>query len=72
MFAPIIDFLKSLGIAAPGRLGWVTVVLTFLIAAFAAWLLMPRVRWFSMQVGWADEPNARRLNKEPLPNAGGL
>jgi UDP-GlcNAc:undecaprenyl-phosphate GlcNAc-1-phosphate transferase len=23
-------------------------------------------------VGWADEPNSRRLNKEPLPNAGGL
>ena len=33
---------------------------------------MPRVRWFSMQVGWAVQPNARRLNKEPLPNAGGL
>ena len=33
---------------------------------------MPRVRLFSLQVGWADEPNGRRLNKEPLPNAGGL
>jgi UDP-GlcNAc:undecaprenyl-phosphate/decaprenyl-phosphate GlcNAc-1-phosphate transferase len=33
---------------------------------------MPRLRLFSLKVGWADEPNARRLNKEPLPNAGGL
>jgi UDP-GlcNAc:undecaprenyl-phosphate/decaprenyl-phosphate GlcNAc-1-phosphate transferase len=69
---PIVDFLKALGIDAPGRLGWVTVVLTFVIAAFAAWRFMPRVRLFSLQVGWADEPNGRRLNKEPLPNAGGL
>jgi UDP-GlcNAc:undecaprenyl-phosphate GlcNAc-1-phosphate transferase len=68
----IVDFLKSLGIAAPGRLGWVTVILTFIIAAVVAWRFMPRVRMFSLQVGWADEPNSRRLNKEPLPNAGGL
>jgi UDP-GlcNAc:undecaprenyl-phosphate/decaprenyl-phosphate GlcNAc-1-phosphate transferase len=68
----IVDFLKSLGIAAPGRLGWVTVILTFVIAAVVAWRFMPRVRMFSLQVGWADEPNSRRLNKEPLPNAGGL
>lgn len=68
----ITDFLNKLGIAAPGRLGWVTVVLTFIIAVIAAWLFIPRVRHFSLRVGWADEPNARRLNKEPLPNAGGL
>ncbi len=72
MLDPIIDFLNALGIAAPGRLGWVTVILTFLIAAIAAWQFMPRIRLFSLRVGWADEPNARRLNKEPLPNAGGL
>jgi UDP-GlcNAc:undecaprenyl-phosphate GlcNAc-1-phosphate transferase len=69
---PIVGFLKALGIAAPGRLGWVTVILTFIIAGLAAWRFMPRIRLFSLQVGWADEPNARRLNKEPLPNAGGL
>jgi UDP-GlcNAc:undecaprenyl-phosphate GlcNAc-1-phosphate transferase len=68
----IIDFLKSLGIAAPGRMGWVTVILTFIIAALAAWQFMPRIRLFSLRVGWADEPNSRRLNKEPLANAGGL
>jgi UDP-GlcNAc:undecaprenyl-phosphate GlcNAc-1-phosphate transferase len=69
---PIVDFLKALGIAAPGRLGWVTVILTFIIAALAAWRFMPRLRLFSLRVGWADEPNSRRLNEEPLPNAGGL
>lgn len=69
---PIVDFLNALGIAAPGRLGWVTVILTFIIAAVAAWRFMPHVRMFSLEVGWADEPNIRRLNREPLPNAGGL
>jgi UDP-GlcNAc:undecaprenyl-phosphate GlcNAc-1-phosphate transferase len=69
---PIISFLKSLGIVSPGRLGWVTVILTFLIAVLGAWWFMPRVRMFSMRVGWTDEPSPRRLNKEPLPNAGGL
>ncbi|NLV72435.1 MAG: undecaprenyl/decaprenyl-phosphate alpha-N-acetylglucosaminyl 1-phosphate transferase [Actinobacteria bacterium] len=66
------DFLNALGIAAPGRWGWVAVILTFVIAALAAWWFIPRVRLFSMRVGWADKPNARRLNEEPLPNAGGL
>jgi UDP-GlcNAc:undecaprenyl-phosphate GlcNAc-1-phosphate transferase len=30
------------------------------------------VRRFALEVGWADLPNERRLNREPLPNAGGL
>ena len=72
MLDPIIHFLNALGIAAPGRLGWVTVILTFIIAALAAWRFMPHVRRFSLECGWADQPNTRRLNKEPLPNAGGL
>lgn len=72
MIDAIIGFLKALGIDSPDRLGWVTVVLTFLIAAVAAWWFMPRVRMFSLRVGWADKPNSRRLNEEPLPNAGGL
>jgi UDP-GlcNAc:undecaprenyl-phosphate/decaprenyl-phosphate GlcNAc-1-phosphate transferase len=48
------------------------VILTFVIAGLAVWRFMPRLRVFALEVGWADEPNARRLNKEPLPNAGGL
>jgi len=46
--------------------------LTFIIAGVAAWRFIPQLRVFALQVGWADEPNSRRLNKEPLPNAGGL
>jgi len=72
VFGFISDFLHKLGIAAPGDWGWVTVVVTFLIAGLAAWQFMPRVRLYSLRVGWADEPNPRRLNREPLPNAGGL
>jgi len=68
----IVDLLHTLGIAAPGRTGWIIVIVTFLIAALAAWRFIPRLRLFSLEVGWADKPNARRLNKEPLPNAGGL
>jgi UDP-GlcNAc:undecaprenyl-phosphate GlcNAc-1-phosphate transferase len=68
----IVDFLNALGIAEPGRRGWITVIVTFLIAGLAAWRFMPHMRLFSLKVGWADEPNARRINKEPLPNAGGL
>ncbi|MBN1321118.1 MAG: undecaprenyl/decaprenyl-phosphate alpha-N-acetylglucosaminyl 1-phosphate transferase [Thermoleophilia bacterium] len=72
MLDRITEFLNALGIAAPDRRGWVTVVLTFIIAVLAAWLFNPGVRRFSVRVGWADKPNARRLNKQPLPNAGGL
>jgi UDP-GlcNAc:undecaprenyl-phosphate GlcNAc-1-phosphate transferase len=68
----IVDFLKALGIYAPGQLGWVTVVLTFTLGVAVAWWFTPRTRRYSLEVGWADQPNARRLNREPLPNAGGL
>lgn len=72
VFDFISHFFNKLGIAAPGEWGWVTVVVTFLIAALAAWRFIPQVRLYSLRVGWADEPNPRRLNREPLPNAGGL
>ncbi len=68
----IYTFLKSLGIAEPGRIGWLAVVFTYLLAWVVTWRLIPVVRKFALRVGWADQPNARRLNKEPLPNAGGL
>lgn len=47
-------------------------ILTFVIAAVAAWRFTPHIRLFSLKVGWADTPSPRRLNREPLPNAGGL
>jgi UDP-GlcNAc:undecaprenyl-phosphate/decaprenyl-phosphate GlcNAc-1-phosphate transferase len=68
----IVDFFHALGVADPGGSGWVAVILTFAVAGLAVWRLMPRVRTYAKEVGWADEPNARRMNKEPLPNAGGL
>ncbi|MEA5620277.1 MraY family glycosyltransferase [Cronbergia sp. UHCC 0137] len=64
--------LKSLGIADPSGTGWLAVVFTFLLACSVTWRLMPTLRKFALRVGWADQPNARRLNREPLPNAGGL
>jgi UDP-GlcNAc:undecaprenyl-phosphate GlcNAc-1-phosphate transferase len=68
----IVDFFHALGIADPGGSGWIVVIVTFVVAGLAVWRFMPRLRVFALEVGWADEPNSRRLNKEPLPNAGGL
>ncbi len=49
-----------------------SVVLTFAVAWAVTFRFIPNLRSFALKVGWADSPNARRLNKEPLPNAGGL
>ncbi|HHO57565.1 MAG TPA: undecaprenyl/decaprenyl-phosphate alpha-N-acetylglucosaminyl 1-phosphate transferase, partial [Oceanithermus profundus] len=65
-------YLESLGIADPTGSGWWTVVLTFLVAAVATWRSVPALVRFALRVGWADAPNERRLNREPLPNVGGL
>ncbi|WP_457629016.1 MraY family glycosyltransferase [Oceanithermus sp.] len=65
-------YLKSLGIADPTGSGWLTVVLTFMVAAVATWRSVPALVRFALRVGWADAPNERRLNREPLPNVGGL
>jgi UDP-GlcNAc:undecaprenyl-phosphate GlcNAc-1-phosphate transferase len=66
------DSLKLLGIANPSGTGWLAVVFTFLLALLVAWHVIPTIRKYALRVGWADQPNARRLNREPLPNAGGL
>ena len=66
------SFLHALGIANPGGTGWLAVMFTFLLAWVATWRLTPVVRAYALRVGWADQPNERRLNREPLPNAGGL
>lgn len=70
------DALKALaaqlGIADPFGAGFISVLVTFFTALIFTWFFMPRLREFAVQAGWADMPNARRLNKEPLPNAGGL
>ncbi|KEF34375.1 MULTISPECIES: MraY family glycosyltransferase [Deinococcus] len=66
------DLAAALGIADPTGRGFLSVLLTFLTAWLFTWRFIPRVREFAIKVGWADQPNERRLNKEPLPNAGGL
>ncbi|MEA5581347.1 MraY family glycosyltransferase [Nodularia harveyana UHCC-0300] len=66
------NFFESLGIADPSGSGWLAVVFTFILAWVVTWRLIPTVRKFALRVGWADQPNARRLNQQPLPNAGGL
>jgi UDP-GlcNAc:undecaprenyl-phosphate/decaprenyl-phosphate GlcNAc-1-phosphate transferase len=66
------NFMQSIGVAEPLGRGWLSVVLTFMFAWIVTYLFIPKVRSFALAAGWADQPNARRLNKEPLPNAGGL
>jgi UDP-GlcNAc:undecaprenyl-phosphate/decaprenyl-phosphate GlcNAc-1-phosphate transferase len=66
------SFMNSIGIADPQGRGWLSVVLTFMFAWIVTYLFIPKVRTFALKVGWADEPNARRLHQEPRPNAGGL
>lgn len=66
------DFLQSLGIANPTGSGWLAVIFTFGLAWAVTSRFIPAIHSFALRVGWADLPNARRLNKEPLPNAGGL
>lgn len=66
------SFMNSIGIADPHGRGWFSVVLTFMFAWIVTYLFIPKVRTFALKVGWADEPNARRLNQEPRANAGGL
>lgn len=66
------SLMNSIGVADPHGRGWLSVVLTFMFAWIVTYLFIPKVRTFALKVGWADEPNARRLHQEPRPNAGGL
>ncbi|MFT2719297.1 MraY family glycosyltransferase [Deinococcus sp. A31D244] len=63
---------SQFGIASPSGRGFLSVLVTFFTAWMFTWAFIPRLREFAIRVGWADQPNERRLNKEPLPNAGGL
>ncbi len=63
---------QQLGIADLFGRGFWAVILTFLTAAVFTWRFIPSVRAFALEKGWADQPNERRLNTVPLPNAGGL
>ncbi|MCY1702181.1 MraY family glycosyltransferase [Deinococcus sp. SL84] len=62
----------DLGIADPFGRGFLSVILTFFTALVFTWMFIPRLLNFALEKGWADQPNERRLNVRPLPNAGGL
>nr|WP_189642390.1 MraY family glycosyltransferase [Deinococcus piscis] len=62
----------DLGIAEPFGRGFLSVLLTFFTALAFTWMFIPRLLKFALEKGWADQPNERRLNVRPLPNAGGL
>jgi UDP-GlcNAc:undecaprenyl-phosphate GlcNAc-1-phosphate transferase len=44
----------------------------FLVAFVVALVAVPSVREFAIRVGALDHPNERRLNREPMPNLGGI
>ncbi len=48
------------------------IVATFLCAALLALVLTPVVRWIVLRYEIVDHPEARRVNKVPVPRAGGL
>lgn len=66
------EWAAALGIAEPFGRGFFSVILTFITALGFTWAFIPRLLNFALEKGWADQPNARRLNTRPLPNAGGL
>ncbi len=47
-------------------------LIAFCVAALLVLLLTPGVRWLARLVGMVDEPDARRINKQPTPRAGGV
>lgn len=66
------DFLREIGVAGPFEAGVIPVLLLFLTGTLVTWFFIPRVRDFAVEKGLGDKPNERRLNKELLPNVGGL
>ncbi|KXT72460.1 Undecaprenyl-phosphate N-acetylglucosaminyl 1-phosphate transferase [Streptococcus sp. DD10] len=47
-------------------------ILILIATFFMSVILTPLVRLLSLKIGAVDHPNARRINKKPMPSAGGL
>ncbi|KXT77602.1 glycosyltransferase family 4 protein [Streptococcus sp. DD13] len=47
-------------------------VMVLLITIAVSAILTPLVRWLAFKIKAVDQPNARRINKVPMPTAGGL
>ncbi len=61
-----------LGVSGSLEAGLFPVIAIFITAILVTWFFVPRVRGFAVEKGLGDKPNERRLNKEILPNLGGL
>jgi UDP-GlcNAc:undecaprenyl-phosphate/decaprenyl-phosphate GlcNAc-1-phosphate transferase len=61
-----VTFLPSAGAAVP------MLVVAFVAAAIVALVATPVVHVFARRRGILDQPNARRVNRRPLPRGGGL
>lgn len=66
------EFLRNLGISGGLEAGLVPVALLFLMGLLVTGLLIPNLRVYALEKGLGDKPLERRLNKELLPNVGGL
>ncbi|WP_105125200.1 glycosyltransferase family 4 protein [Streptococcus suis] len=53
----------------PFALKYIMVIISTIVVAA---VVTPLVRFLSFRVGAVDNPNARRINKVPMPSAGGL
>ncbi|HEM5984372.1 TPA: undecaprenyl/decaprenyl-phosphate alpha-N-acetylglucosaminyl 1-phosphate transferase [Streptococcus suis] len=53
----------------PFALKYIMVIITTMVVSA---IITPLVRFLSFRVGAVDYPNARRINKVPMPSAGGL
>lgn len=47
-------------------------ILVLIATFFMSVILTPLIRLLSFKIGAVDHPNARRINKKPMPSAGGL
>lgn len=47
-------------------------VMVLIVTIVMAVVLTPLVRFLALRIGAVDNPNARRINKVPMPSAGGL
>jgi UDP-GlcNAc:undecaprenyl-phosphate GlcNAc-1-phosphate transferase len=54
------------------QLFWETLIRVFLYALCFGFLLAPLCIRFSQQLGWLDQPGARKLHRQPVPVTGGI
>ena len=72
----LVDCNRCCATSSKGKLLMVTFPLKFIMVLlgtfFIGILLTPLVRILAFKIDAVDYPNARRINKKPMPSAGGL